>query len=73
MMALLKTSGADLVDGNGNHVQLRGFNWFGFNSGTTMVNTKTLKVQGLKSRSYTNLNNFVCIIKKGNLCFILCA
>ena len=36
-MAQLRTRGADLVDGNGRRVRLHGVNWFGFNSGTTMV------------------------------------
>ena len=34
---MLTCRGADLVDGSGNIVRLKGVNWFGFNTGTTMV------------------------------------
>ena len=34
---MLTCRGADLVDGSGNIVRLKGINWFGFNTGTTMV------------------------------------
>lgn len=34
---MLTCRGADLVDGSGNIVKLKGVNWFGFNTGTTMV------------------------------------
>lgn len=33
----LRCRGADLVDENGALVKLKGVNWFGFNTGTTMV------------------------------------
>ena len=33
----LRIRGAQMVDDRGAVVQLRGVNWFGFNSGTTMV------------------------------------
>lgn len=33
----LRCRGADLIDENGAVVKLKGVNWFGFNTGTTMV------------------------------------
>jgi hypothetical protein len=34
---MLSCRGPDLVDGDGSVVRLKGVNWFGFNTGTTMV------------------------------------
>jgi len=37
LAAGLKASGSKIIDSSGNEVTLKGFNWFGFNNGQTMV------------------------------------